>query len=240
MTTNFISEDGVEWYKNYKHYSSHMYVTQWTIVDYKVLDRINLDLKEGRFEKNSLKKEHEGLVVMVEEVPGSIKGTDLTKFVFDNEQFGSFNMSYFPDHQKILNEQFGSFNMSYFPEHQKILGINSIQSELDIYSKEHNPRYYLFNQLAPLIVDVESFSKVILYNGYNNSNSEVKDDPSYDDPSNGISSRDDLLSMPSYHGGVDFKIVDRDLVNNLSFYAYGGPTYNEKFIKPFNWETVND
>ncbi len=45
-----------------------MYITQWIIIDYKVLNELN----DGG-------KVKEDLIYLVEEVPQSIKGTDITK-----------------------------------------------------------------------------------------------------------------------------------------------------------------
>jgi len=45
-----------------------MYITQWFIIDYKVLDNLN----------NGAKVDN-GLIYIVEEVPRSIKGEDITK-----------------------------------------------------------------------------------------------------------------------------------------------------------------
>lgn len=187
MTTNYISESAIEWYLNFKDYRHHMYVTQWIVIDYSVLNKINEQLSTDIISIADVQKKHPYLILLIEDVPTSIKGIDLTQYLFDKGYFGSFNMSY-------------------FPEHQKILGLTSIESQIDIFSKENNPRYYLFNQLVNNITDIESFSKVILYNGYKNSNSSIKDDPSFNDSSNGISSRDDLGRETNLHGGVDFKV----------------------------------
>ena len=41
--------------------------------------------------------------------------------------------------------------------------------------------------------------------------------------------------------GVDFKIVDKELVENMSIYAYGGPTYDlNPNLEPFDFKYVND
>lgn len=189
MTTNFMSNTALDWYKHFSSYKNHMYVTQWLVVDYKVLDDINKSLTEGKFNIESVHQNNPNLILLIEDVPTSIKATDITKFLFNKSSFGSFN---FP----------------YFPEHRKILGISKIEEQIDLYSKENNPRYYLFNQLDNKITDIDSFAKVIMYNGYNNRNSDVVDDPSLTDPSNGISSREDLTSG-TLHGGVDFKVSNK-------------------------------
>lgn len=182
MTTNYISQNGKEWFLNYKSYSSHIYSTQWLILDYKVLKKIN-DL-------NSIENNITGLLTLIEEVPKSVIGSDVSL--------------------KLMKDKFYiSFNMSYFKQHQDILGINDLKKELNIHSIENNPRYYIYSHLDKSINDIKSLSKAIVYNGFNNKKSNIPNDPSYSDPSNGISSRDDLNTHDEEkvpHGGVDFKV----------------------------------
>jgi hypothetical protein len=174
MIVNFTSNSGVEWVKNYKSFKNHMYITQFTIVDYNVLDRIN----NGEAIDS-------GLVMLTEEMPKSILSRDLTKEILEKSYFGSFNIAYFPQHQKITG-------MSHY---QKI----------NFYDKSHNPRYYILEQLAKTVIDLDSFKKLMMYNGYNKKNKDFPDDPSYNDPDNGISARGDLANQ-GYHGGIDFKV----------------------------------
>jgi len=65
-------------------------------------------------------------------------------------------------------------------------------------------------------------------------------DPSYSDSGNGISAREDL-GGGSFHGGIDFKIVDKYSVEKMEIFAYGGPTHdmNENLL-PFDFSAVTD
>ena len=75
---------------------------------------------------------------------------------------------------------------------------------VDFNSNPYNPRSYIYKLLQKNISNLEDFRKAIQYNGFKQPNSNIPNDPSYNDPTNGISSRSDLLGSP--HGGVDFKV----------------------------------
>ena len=173
---NFTSNTGAEWVKNYKSFKNHMYITQFVVIDYNLLEKLN----KGE-------KVNSGLVMMTEEMPRSILSRDLTKEVMEKSYFGSFNIAYFPQHQKIAG-------MGHF--------------KINFYDKEHNPRYYILEHLAKNVKDLESFKKLMMYNGYGEKNPNFPDDPSLNDPDNGIAARDDLRlnGNGGYHGGIDFKV----------------------------------
>jgi hypothetical protein len=211
MKTCLTSKTGKEWVDNYSAYKNHMYMTQWVVIDYNVLKEIN---------KNpSMKKEN--LLLVVEEVPGSILHIDLSEQLFKDTYFGSFNLPY-------------------FKEHMQKLGMNSFIN-VNFNSKHFNPRNYILEMLHHDSQDLESFSKLILYNGFKKKNPKLKDDPSFNDADNGICSRGDLGQDKFYHGGIDFKIVNAELVENMTIYAYGGPTYDKTGeIQPFSFSSIED
>ncbi len=217
MTTNLISESGAEWAENYSSYVNHMYLTQWLVLDYKVLEKINKDRKASK--ENFLKESgnYKGLLYLVEEVPGSIKKEDMT--------------------EKLLKNKFyGSFNLAFYPEHQELLGLRSFGSD-DFTSKEKNPRYYILEKLHDSVKNTEDFVHLIQYNGFHKKNPVLPDDPSYENPDDGISARSDLYNdFSSFSGGIDFKVVNKDLVDRLTVYAYGGPTYDKNpELTPFDF-----
>jgi hypothetical protein len=170
---NFTSNSAKDWVDTYRSFQNHMYITQWLVIDYNLLKKMN----QGE-------KINEGLVYLVEEAPKSILFKDLTETILEKKFYGSFNVSYFPEHQNILG-------MSHF-------------NKVNFFDKDYNPRYYILEKLQENIKDVEGFKKVIMYNGFGKSDSPVIDDPSFKDPGNGISSRDDLSG--NMHGGIDFKV----------------------------------
>jgi len=237
MIINYTSNSGEEWKENYKFYKNHMYITQWIVIDYNVLDQINKEInsfqvrssrKRGYSNLNTLQLErvaekykNRGLIFLVEEVPTSISFEDISKYF-------------------LKNGYFGSFNIAYFPHHQELIGLNHYK-QLDLTSKNYNPRYYIFKNLQQTVKNLTDFEMLIQYNGYNSINDLLPDDPSYSDSSVGISSRNDYNTYPDNHGGIDFKIVNKELVDKMSFYVYGGPTYlyNDNFT-PFDFSKVTD
>lgn len=216
MITNFISETGLDWVNNYKSYRNHLYITQWIVLDYKVLDRIN---EEKLNEKNFLKKSNtNGLVYLVEEIPGSILHKEVSDILLEDTYFGSFNLSYFSKHQQILGlKNFG---------------------KIDFTSKSYNPRYFILNYLQKKVKNLKDFSHLIQYNGFKKRIEDFPKDPSYNDPSSGISARYDLMGG-IFNGGIDFKCVNKDLVQKNAIYVRGGPTIDSNpNLKPFNFEQV--
>jgi hypothetical protein len=213
MITNHISNSAKEWVENYESYKNHMYITQWLVMDYNILDKINENRDKFLTDKIS------GLVYIIEEVPGNIISKDITNLVLEQGYFGSFNLAYFKENQKILG----------------LYGYHNI----DFTSASYNPRYYILQSLENKVKNLEDFSNLMTYNGYRKKNPDFINDPSYDDPESGISSRGDLRG--NFNGGVDFKIVDSDHVKNMSIVAHGGPTYNKNpNLFPFDFKTLSD
>jgi hypothetical protein len=173
---NFTSESGKEWVDNYKSFKDHMYITQWIVIDYNLLHQLN----SGTPVKNNL-------ILLLEEAPKSILSKDIT------EEF-------------LQKGYYGSFNISYFKEHQDTLGM-SHYSDIDFFDKNYNPRYFILQNLHSYVKNLEGFKDLMMYNGYKKKTESFKDDPSQMDPGNGISSRYDLDGSGSLlSGGIDFKV----------------------------------
>lgn len=190
--TNFSSNSAVEWVNKYKSWQNHMYITQWLVIDYNILNNINQQRAKGSNPswksnlRNDLKANQSGLVILVEEAPRSILSRDITT--------------------EFLEKGFyGSFNISYFPEHQELVGMRHFK-DVNFFDKNNNPRHYILKNLQNEVKDIESFKDLILYNGYKKRNPLIKDDPSFRDPTNGISARNDLLTG-QFYGGIDFKVI---------------------------------
>ena len=122
---------------------------------------------------------------------------------------------------------YGSYNLPFFKEHTVQTGISYFNLNLD--DKKYNPRGYLVKSLINEVNDIQSFQDLLTYNKYKMNDSKVEDDPSVDDPYNGIASRSEE------YGTIDFKIIDKNLINNGNIYAYSGPIYGDNpNFKPFN------
>ena len=122
---------------------------------------------------------------------------------------------------------YGSYNLPFFKEHTVQTGISYFNLNLD--DKKYNPRGYLVKSLINEVNDIQSFQDLLTYNKYKMNDSKVEDDPSVDDPNNGIAIRSEE------YGTIDFKIIDKNLINNGNIYAYSGPIYGDNpNFKPFN------
>ena len=122
---------------------------------------------------------------------------------------------------------YGSYNLPFFKEHTVQTGISYFNLNLD--DKKYNPRGYLVKSLINEVNDIQSFQDLLTYNKYKMNDSKIEDDPSVDDPYNGIASRSEE------YGTIDFKIIDKNLINNGNIYAYSGPIYGDNpNFKPFN------
>lgn len=153
----------------------------------------------------------EGVMYIVEEVPNSVKYIDYTSELFNRGYYGSFNVPFFKgDHADIAG--WYSFN------------------EVDFYSREFNPRQYILSKLQSSIRNLRDFKKVLMYNGYGTVRSDIPNDPSYKDPSNGWASREGKED-----GSIDFKIINNELMANDAIWVYSGPVYQgNPHFKPYN------
>ena len=69
-----------------------------------------------------------------------------------------------------------------------------------------------------------------MYNGYKTKQNDFIDDPSYDDPSNGLASREG-----DSNGAIDFKIVDKTMMKEDKIWVYSGPVYEtNKHFEPYD------
>jgi len=53
---------------------------------------------------------------------------------------------------------------------------------------------------------LNDFTKLMQYNGYKNRQNDFPDDPSYNNPGDGISARYELTPDVLLRGGIDFKV----------------------------------
>ena len=159
---------------------------------------------------NKLNSDKE-LMYIVEEVPKSVKYVDYTRELKDKGYYGSFNVPYFKD------------------EHADIAGLKSFK-DVDFYNQKYNPRQFILDKLVNKVKDINTFKDLLMYNGYHVKQKEFNDDPSYNDASNGIASREGAGS-----GAIDFKIVNKELMRNGVVWVYSGPVYDSnKNFKPYD------
>lgn len=78
------------------------------------------------------------------------------------------------------------------------------------------------------------------YNGYKLNRSDFPDDPSNSNPGFGISARYDLDKEFYLSGGIDSKITNNLLIEELSSLIISGPTNeNNENLPTFNWDKVD-
>ena len=88
------------------------------------------------------------------------------------------------------NTYFGSFNLPYYEDHAKILGTSWIKTKLR--EKLFNPRIIILKHFENGIKTLDQFVELMQYNGYQRKQLDFLDDPSFNNPSVGLSSRGDL------------------------------------------------
>ncbi len=83
---------------------------------------------------------------------------------------------------------------------------------------------------------MKTFKDAMRYNGYHHKSS-INDDPSYKNPSHAISSRFDINGkMVNLSGGIDCKLTNSNMVEELKSLIISGPTTeNNPNLKPFKW-----
>lgn len=212
MAINYTATSGKNWADLYKSSKNSLYITQWIVVDYKELEKVNNLNNNLDSDFNNLKN----IAFLLEEIPRNIFVKDVTKELFKNTYLGSFNLPA-------------------FSESLEILGYNKLRFNLD--NPDINDRGFILKNINSSIIDSNSFALAISHNRYNTSSvGNFINDPSIRDPSKAMMARYDLTDDTSdnYFGGIDYKFVNSELVKNLEFKAKLGPTYNED-IKPFEF-----
>lgn len=213
MTVNFRSNSAKEWVSLYTLEKNSLYITQWVVVDYKVLEDINKLIKRQNEEDIVFFNE---LIYIVEEIPRQILNEDSSKRLYSTGYITSFNSLYFKENKKLMGyENYSIFNLN---------------------SSRVYPREYIANKIHSSILNINDFNKnLISYNGFQLNNKEF-DDPSDSNPTYGIMSRGDLKNIDkSYQGGIDYKTINLKMIKQNKFYAKLGPTsYGNCGIFEFN------
>lgn len=108
--------------------------------------------------------------------------------------------------------------------------------KLTFYNKKYNPRQYILDKFQGRVKNLEDFKNLLMYNGYHIKQADFPDDPSYNDSSNGLASREG-----DSNGAIDFKIVNHEMMEKEQIWVYSGPVYqsNENF-KPFDITQANN
>lgn len=137
-----------------------LYSTQWVVVDFNVLKKIN----------SSGNKSLDKLMIIVEEIPTVIKVADLTKLLL---KVSTIIRQY---------SYFGSFNLPYFKDTQEKSGMRNFHNTR-LFSEDYNPRFQIMGHFQREIKNIKDFKHLMQYNGYKLKQTGFINDPSYEDPS---------------------------------------------------------
>lgn len=222
LVANRLARNGREWTELFSEYNSGTYNNQFMVVDYNKFDQW-LHFK-------SYSGHEEGILWIVEQMPGQMERADITPQLLENRYFASYNRPFF---QNI-------FNMS---------GAQAIVERYgDYYTYEATPRALIFARNQSYVHDARSMYQLLRYNDFQNDPlSRCNCTPPYTAIA-AIAARNDLndptgtYAVPTYgfrgSGAIDAKLTSRRLSSRLEFIAVSGPTAETQ--EPFSWLTTNE
>jgi len=220
VVANKLAHTAEDWAKIFTRYNSGTYNNQWTIVDYK-------NFKSGEPLPN------EGLLWVLEQIPGTVISRDMTRHLKKHSYWLSYNIPYFMK----IREMTGSVAQV------KIVGP---------WSEFNNaPRAKIGRRDHHKVVDMDTLTKFMRYNDYQHDPLSLCKEykcnctPPYSAEA-AMSARGDLgLPNGTYtlagqgfqnHAGLDYKGTCAEMMKQLRFRAWSGPTYDP--LPPFNWKTT--
>lgn len=209
MISNRHAKDGRGWCETFQQHNSGTYNNQWMVVDYKKFNS----------------KSQDQILYVLEQLPGEVQYTDMTKLLLVTSYWSSYNIPYFP---KIYND-------SGMPDLVKKYG--------DYYTHNKNPRASIFSRDHKKVNDLESLVKLMRYNNFKvDPLAKCNCTPPYS-ASNAIAARCDLndpngtypnpVLKQRNHGATDVKATSSTLAKSLSLVAECGPTHDQQPI--FQW-----
>uniref|UniRef100_A0A914EAF6 Phospholipase B-like n=1 Tax=Acrobeloides nanus TaxID=290746 RepID=A0A914EAF6_9BILA len=211
IVANQLAKTGKEWCQIFEKFNSGTYNNQWTILDYKLFT-------PGKEIPN------EGLLYVLEQMPGYINYKDMTSYLK--------NYSYF-----------ASYNIPFFKKTSELSGWDKKAQELYWFSWKDCPRAKIFARDNGQVVDINSLTKLMRYNDYTHEVfSKCNCTPPYTAEA-AISARGDLnlingtYQLPGMghqnHAALDYKGTNYDMFKQFRFRAWSGPTYDQ--VPVFKW-----
>ncbi|XP_075889291.1 putative phospholipase B-like 2 [Nelusetta ayraudi] len=215
IVANRLATNGLQWADIFSRNNSGTYNNQWMIVDYKLFSP-----GQTKFE--------EGLLLILEQIPGLIHVEDKTRELLEKSYWASYNIPYF---EQIFNAS----------------GCNELVEKYGSwFTLDRNPRAQIFKRDHTTVKDLDSMIRLMRYNNF-------KEDPlskcdGCDPPANGenaISARSDLnpangtypfgALRQRQHGGTDMKLTSYGMFRDYAMMAVNGPTWDQ--VPPFQWST---
>lgn len=84
MVANRLASDGLSWTKLFKKYNSGTYNNQWLVINYALF-------RPGH------KMPKNGLLYILEQMPGLVETRDVTKQLFSQTYWASYNVPFIPE-----------------------------------------------------------------------------------------------------------------------------------------------
>ncbi|KAI1285775.1 putative phospholipase B-like 2 [Halotydeus destructor] len=221
MVANRLSRTGSEWTEQFDMYNSGTYNNQFMIIDY---NKFNQWLHYKSYSSSP-----EGILWIIEQMPGTSERADLTPLLLDRKYFSSYNRPYFP----------------------RIFNISGAQSLVDqygsYYTYEATPRALIFARDHTKVTSLETMYSLMRYNDFKNDPlAACNCTPPYTAIA-AIAARNDLndpygvYPVPPFgfrgSGAIDAKITSFKMSQRLEFVAISGPTYEGQ--PAFNWSTAH-
>ena len=204
---NWAASSGASWQQLFSHFNSGTYNNQYMVIDL------------SKFTPN--KGLEEGLLQVVEQIPGLVVGEDMTRTL----QFGywpSFNVPFFREiYDKSGYANFTGRQAARGPEYAKATeGLDYQQA----------PRSKIFRRDAGNVTDLASLQYLMRYNGWK----PTGGDKYADTPMGAICSRGDLDPKNPRPGGCyDSKVTNYALAKRLAADIVNGPTAQNQ--PAFSW-----
>ncbi|XP_071946459.1 putative phospholipase B-like 2 [Antedon mediterranea] len=215
VIANRLATAGEQWGDIFALYNMGTYNNQWMVVNYN-------EFTPGK------PLPDEGVLYVLEQIPGMTVGQDLTKHLKDTQYWPSYNIPYF---QEI-------FNTSGCRENVEKYG--------DWFSYDKSPRANIFRRDHVKVQDMDSMIRLMRYNNFKEDPLSRCDkcNPAYS-AENAIAARSDLNPINgSYpfgalghrcHGATDMKVTSYSMQKTLSMIAQCGPTTDQQ--PAFQWST---
>ncbi|XP_070385785.1 putative phospholipase B-like 2 [Dermacentor albipictus] len=213
IVANRLATSAKDWMDIYSKNPSGTNSKQWMIIDYN-------KFKSGQ-------QLPDGLLWIVESLPGFIHTEDVTAVLRKESYWPSYNIPYSPFMFQLSGAPF------------------NVQKYGDWFTYDKHPRAQIFKRDHVKVADTVSMVTLMRYNDF-------KHDPVAKclcippfSAVNGISARSDLNMMhgrfpfpalgQASRGGVDMKMTNESLAARLGLIAVAGPTHDQQ--PPFRWST---
>uniref|UniRef100_A0A8C5RLJ3 Phospholipase B-like n=1 Tax=Laticauda laticaudata TaxID=8630 RepID=A0A8C5RLJ3_LATLA len=186
IVANRLARTGAEWATIFEKFNSGTYNNQWMVVDYNIF-------------VPGVVAPQRGLLTVLEQIPGMVITADMTKLLYQEGYWASYNVPYFQD----------IFNTSGLPA--------LVQKYGDWFTYEKTPRAQIFRRNQTLIRDMDSMIRLMRFNNF--PQDPLSHCQGCNPPQNGenaIAARSDLnpangtypfgALYQRRHGGTDMKV----------------------------------